>query len=404
MIEQEDQKIKSLCAFLPDLLIFLFLFSGCGPAAKQAEIPKLPPAKPEAVEALKDAARMVRLGPGNHERALERLKDAVEIDPQLWEAWYDAGWIELGRHHIDEAIAALEKAQSILPTHAPTAQALGQAYAQAGRPADAAKVLRAFLDKQPNAKEANAVRVQLANAQRRGNKLDDATETLRTVLRVEPRSAPALSALGMVYEARGQHELADLVLHRALDIDKESKAAADVYNNLGLVALARRRDQEAFADFDSASRIDPTLTVARRNKAMVYLDCGDYARAAEELRAVTHADPTDVEAWNALGVAERGQGKFDGAQKAYEKALAADPNGPGAADALFNLAVLHMDFKKEPGKARARLDEYLKIAGAHHPRRADAEARARELAKQGAPPAQSKPEPAAPRKEEGSSS
>lgn len=364
--------------------------AGCGSSEKHAEMPKLPPAKPEAVEALKDAARLVRLGPGNQERALERLKDAVEIDPQLWEAWYDAGWIELSRHHTDEAIAALEKAQTILPSHAPTTEALAQAYVQAARPADAVKVLRAFLDKQPNAKEANQVRVQLANALRRYNKLDEATEVLRAVLRAEPRSAPALSALGMVYETRGQHDLADLVLHRALDVDKESKAAADVYNNLGLVALARRRDQEAFADFDQASRLDPALTVARRNKAMVYLDCGDYARAAEELRAVTKADPTDVEAWNALGVAERGQGKFDAAQKAYEKALAADPNGPGAADALFNLAVLQMDFKKDAGRARARLDEYLKVAGPKHPRRADAEARARELAKQAAPPAQSK--------------
>jgi tetratricopeptide (TPR) repeat protein len=378
-------RMISLISLLP------FLFAGaCGPAAKQAEIPKLPPAKPEAVEALKDAARLVRLGPGNQERALERLKDALEIDPQLWEAWYDAGWIELSRHHTDEAIAALEKAQSILPTHAPTAEALAQAYVQAGRAADAAKTLRAFLDKQPNAHEANAVRVQLAGALRRANKLDEATETLRTVLRAEPRSAPALSALGMVYEARGQHELADLVLHRALDIDKESKAAADVYNNLGLVALARRRDQEAFADFDSASRVDPSLTVARRNKAMVYLDCGDYARAAEELRAVTHADPADVEAWNALGVAERGQGKLDAAQRAYEKALAAEPTGSGAADALFNLVVLHMDFKKEPQKARARLDEYLKVAAPTHPRRADAEARARELAKSAPPASQSK--------------
>jgi tetratricopeptide (TPR) repeat protein len=372
--------------------IVVLVASGCGGVAKRAEIPKLPPAKPEAVDALKDAARLVRLGPGNLERALERLKDAVEIDPQLWEAWYDAGFIELSRHHTDEAIAALEKARSILPTHAPTALALGQAYMQANRPGDAIKTLRAFLDKQPNAKQANSVRVQLANAERRANKLDDATESLRAVLRAEPRSAPALSALGMVYEARGQHELADLVLHRALDIDKDSKAAADVYNNLGLVALARRRDQEAFADFDSASRVDPSLTVARRNKAMVYLDCGDYARAAEELRAVTHADPSDVEAWNALGVAERGQGRFDAAQRAYEKALATEPTGPGAADALFNLAVLQMDFKKDPQKARARLEEYLKVAGPGHPRRADAEARARELAKQLPAAAQSKPE------------
>jgi tetratricopeptide (TPR) repeat protein len=363
---------------------------GCGPGAKQAEIPKLPPAKPEAVEALKDAARLWRLGPGNYERALERLKDAIEIDPGLWEAWYDAGYLELQRHHTDEAIASLEKALSILPTHGPTVAALGQAYLAAGRTSDAVKVLKGYVEKQPNAKEANAARVQLANAQRRANKLDDATETLRAVLRLEPRSAPALSALGMVYEARGQHDLADLVLHRALDIDKESKAAADVYNNLGLVALARRRDQEAFANFDQASHLDPALTVARRNKAMVYLDCGDYTRAAEELRGVTKADPTDVEAWNALGVAERGQGKFDAAQRAYEKALAADPKGPGAVDALFNLAVLQMDFKKDAVKARARLDEYLKAAAPTHPRRADAEARARELAKQAPPPAQSK--------------
>ncbi len=393
---QRDQGVISYFRFSLISLISLcaLLLVGCGSTQKQAEVPKLPPAKPEAVEALKDAARLVRLGPGNQERALERLKDAVEIDPGLWEAWYDAGWIELSRHHTDEAIAALEKAQGILPTHAPTVQALAQAYVQAARPGDAAKVLRAYLDKQPGAKEANAVRVQLATAQRRANKLDEATETLRTVLRAEPRSAAALSALGMVYEARGQHELADLVLHRALDIDKESKAAADVYNNLGLVALARRRDQEAFADFDAASRVDPSLTVARRNKAMVYLDCGDYAKAAEELRAVTHADPTDVEAWNALGVAERGQGRFDAAQKAYEKALTAEATGPGAADALFNLAVLYMDFKKEPQKARARLDEYLKLAGPSHPRRADAEARARELAKQAPPAPQSKPEAA----------
>src|SRR5207302_6074990 len=112
---------------------------------------------------------------------------------------------------------------------------------------------------------------QLASAQRRANRPDDALETLRAVLRIEPRSAAALNALGMVYESRGQHELADLVLHRALDIAESSrpstspaaqgrldanghpsdaKQAAEVWNNLGLVALARQHDQDAFADFD----------------------------------------------------------------------------------------------------------------------------------------------------------
>jgi tetratricopeptide (TPR) repeat protein len=370
--------------------------AGCAASQKEAEVPKLPPAKPEAVEALKDAARLVRLGPSNTERALERLKDALELDPRLWEAWYDTGYLELQRHHLEDAINALEKAQSIYPAHAATAAALASAYLQAGRTNDAVKQLRGFLDKSPNGKEANALRLQLANAQRRANRPDDALETLRAVLRNEPRSAAALNALGMVYESRGQHELADLVLRRALDIvddhghPSDAKQAAEIWNNLGLVALARQHDQEAFADFDSASRADPTLTVARRNKAMVYLDCGDYAKASEELHAVTRADPGDVEALNALGVAERGRGNFEAAQRAYEKALAADPTGPSAADALYNLAVLAMDFKKDPEKARARLDEYLKIAPKAHLRRNEAEARMRDLAKQAPPPSQSK--------------
>ncbi|HEX4460082.1 MAG TPA: tetratricopeptide repeat protein [Polyangia bacterium] len=376
--------------------ICVIAISGCASAPKQVEVPKLPPAKPEAIEALKDAARLVRLGSGNYDRALERLKDAIDLDAGLWEAWYDTGYLELQRHHEAEAIPPLEKAHSILPTHLPTVQALADAYLETGRATDAVKVLRGWVDKPPPGAATAAARVQLANALRRANKLDDATEVLRGVLRSEPRSSTALNALGMVYEARGQHELADLVLHRALDIvepkggahkddkadgDKDDRAAADVYNNLGLVALARRRDQEAFAHFDAASRLDPTLTVARRNKAIVYLDCGDYDRAAEELRGVTKVDPTDVDAWNALGVAERGQGKLDAAQKAYEKALAAEPNGPGAADALYNLVVLQMDFKKDPAKARARLDEYMKIATLGHPRHAEAEARMKELAK-----------------------
>ena len=96
--------------------------AGCGATQKQAEIPKLPPAKPEAVEALKDAARLVRLGPGNLDRALDRLKDAVVIDPGMWEAWYDTGWIELSRHHTDEAIKALgclsRNARSVLAASA----------------------------------------------------------------------------------------------------------------------------------------------------------------------------------------------------------------------------------------------------------------------------------------------
>jgi tetratricopeptide (TPR) repeat protein len=361
--------------------IALALVAGCGGSLKQTGEPKLKAARPDAIDALRDAARLVRLGPANYDRALERLQNAVEIDGSLWEAYYDQGWIELKRNHPTPAAAALEKSLAILPSHVPTVQALGQAYVALGRPGDAAKIYRALLERKPDAAE---VRVLLGGALRRASRLDEATEVLRQALRTAPRSVAALNELALVYEARGQHELADLVLHRALEVDEKSKAAAETWNNLGLVALARRRDQEAFAHFEQASRADPTLTVARRNKAMVYLDCGDYARAADELKQVTKAEPSDPDAWVALGVAERGRGSLDAAGRAFEHALELDPAAP---DALYDLGVLYMDFKKDKTKAQGRLEEFLKVAPDKHPRRANAEARLKEIApKPAAPP------------------
>jgi tetratricopeptide (TPR) repeat protein len=365
------------------LSVIALLFVGCAGGHKEAETPKLPAAKPDAVEALKDAARSVRLGAANYERALERLKSAEQIDPNLWEAFYDDGWLELKLHNPEAAVPALEKALSILPGHAATVEALGQALKEAGRPADAAKVYARWLERVKPGKDdahAEAMRVALGGALRRAGKLDDAADALQKALRTATKAtvAAGLNELALVYQAKGQLELADLVLHRALDVDDKSKASALTWNNLGLVALKRRRDQEAFAHFEQAAKLDPALTVARRNKAMVYLDCGDYARAAEELKHVTRSDEDDSAAWVALGVAERGRGSFDAALKAFEHALEIDPDD---ADALYDEAVLHMDWKKEPSRARAALEKYLKAAPAQHPKRADAQARLAELNK-----------------------
>jgi tetratricopeptide (TPR) repeat protein len=359
-------------------IALLLLLSACGPSLKDNAEPKLKAAKPEAVDSLRDAARLVRLGAANYDRALERLREAVQTDPSLWEAWYDIGWLELKLHHPQAAAEALEKAQAIV-TRPATTEALAHAYVELGRYSDAAAVYRKLLDKKPEpAPEVAAqVRVRMGEALRRAGKLDEASEALQKALRVTPRSTPALNALALVYEARGQHDLADLVLHKALEVDDKTKAAAETWNNLGLIALSLRQDQVAFAHFDQASRLDPGLTVARRNKAVVYLDCGDYQKAADELKAITRADPDDVEAWVALGVAERGLGQLERASNAFEKALELDPASP---DALYDLAVLFMDFKKDKSKAENKLNEFLKVAPDKHPRRADAESRLKELA------------------------
>ena len=58
--------------------------------------------------------------------------------------------------------------------------------------------------------DAEPVRVALGAALRRAKKLDDALDVLRAALRATPRSPAALNQLGLVYQAKGQLELADL--------------------------------------------------------------------------------------------------------------------------------------------------------------------------------------------------
>jgi Tfp pilus assembly protein PilF len=129
-------------------------------------------------------------------------------------------------------------------------------------------------------------------------------------------------------------------------------------------------------DFQKASELDPKYVQARLNKAVVYLDCGDYKRARSELEKAVEIDPNDAESQVALGVASRGEGKFDRARKAYERALDIEPDYPPA---LYDLGVLYMDFDKDPAKAKDLLTQYLQAVGKDDTRRHDVEARLKEL-------------------------
>ncbi len=154
------------------------------------------------------------------------------------------------------------------------------------------------------------------------------------------------------------------------------RSNAEVWNNLGLVALARGRDREAFAAFDKAADLDPASLAPLLNKAAVLLDCGDYKRARDELERAARQHPDDAELQVALGVAYRGLKEHDRARLAYERALQLRPQYPAA---LFNLGVLYMDFLSDKARAREHLTLYQKVTAASDARSKEVFARLREL-------------------------
>lgn len=352
--------------------------SRAAPVAKQRDV------KPAALREIDAGLRALRLGgPEANERAAEAFERATVADPTLWEAWHDLGVVRAHGGDDRGATLAYGRALERKKDHVPSLLGRAEAYRRLGRRAEARADYEAALVADP---DDTATRLRLASLLREGGDTDGSLRAVREVLRRNATGkelADANVELGLIYLAAGRPELAELVLGKAASADAKNPR---VWNALGLLALKEGRDQEAFHDLDRATNLDPSFRDARFNKATVLLDAGDYQQARNELNAALKGldDGADLDALVALGVADRGLGDHAAARATWERVLKVAPMN---ADALFNLALLHMDFLKDEPKAREYFTRYVAAAPDGHARRKDAESRLAELGGPIAPPA-----------------
>lgn len=351
----------------------LLLCLGCAAhTVKPALAPTvLPDAKPEARTQFEEGVRLLRTQ--KYDAAADSFTKAVRADEKLFEAWHDLGVARARLGDWPAAIDAFRAALALQPASRRTLVALGEALERTGEWGEAEKLYAERLAADPKDDD---LRLRQIQALREGGKAAEALELARAFVAKDGKNTAAFNALGLVYYRLNKLPLAESAFHRAIELDPKAKGAAAIWNNLGLVALAKGNDQEAFAAFEKASALDGDHREAHLNQAGVYLDCGDYKRAEREIRKAIEIDGDDPDAYVALGVALRGQKRFDDARAAYEKALALRPNHPPA---LYDLGILYMDFQPDKDKARENLTLYRKVAGAHDPRRADAASRLKEL-------------------------
>ncbi|MEZ4367240.1 MAG: tetratricopeptide repeat protein [Kofleriaceae bacterium] len=341
--------------------------------------PKLEPVKPAALREFEAGLRALRLGgPDAPSTARARFEAAIEIDGSLWEAWHALGVIALEAGDDEAAVTAFGKALATNPSHTPSRLARAEAYRAAGDDkqarADYEATLRELAEDDPLRPDAAA---RLASQLRDEGAYDDAIDVLRETLRVTGATSRVYTELGLVYLAQARLDLAALVLSKAAELDGKDPAVA---NAQALLAIARGDAQQAFDRFDAATSLDPTYLDARFNKAAVLLDAGDHARAKAELTIVIEKRPTDLDAQVALGVALRGLGDLTGARALWDKVIAgAARRSTARADALFNVAILQIDFLEDIDGGKASLERYLQDAPRKHAKRAAAEEKRKEL-------------------------
>ncbi len=351
-----------------------------GGGGRQA-VHKRDPINAKAAKEFDNAMRAVRLGgPEANETARARLKAAVEADGSLWEAWHDLGVLAYKDGDDDEAITDFTKALAINKSHTPTLLARAEANRRAGHKKDARAdfetALKTTDEDDPNRKDAAA---RLASLLRDSGDYDDAVDVLRDTVRVAGASAKIYTELGLIYIAQKRLELAQLVLAKAIELDAKDPA---IYNALATLALRQGKAQEAFERFDQAASLDASYLDARFNKASVLLDAGDYARAKAELAAIVEKRPDDYSAQVSLGVAHRGLKEFPEAKKVWERVIKeAAKRSTARADAMFDLAILEIDFLNDPVSGKTDLERYLQESPASHPKHQAAEEKRKELGK-----------------------
>lgn len=149
----------------------------------------------------------------------------------------------------------------------------------------------------------------------------------------------------VAYEiSRGQYSRA---LAQLSGIPAAGRSEADQANLRGLALMLMGDSAKAIESFDLALELQPSLAVARMNRAITRLRAGDYARASADL------DPLVRDAASPLR-----------AQAAYHQALALDALGrPAEAEAMLDRAL----------SVKPDLDEALLCAGVLRERRGDLE-------------------------------
>ncbi|MBK8260925.1 MAG: tetratricopeptide repeat protein [Nannocystis sp.] len=215
------------------------------------------------------------------------------------------------------------------------------------------------------------------------NAFAEAERSIQGVLALDSGNQAAYENLARIYYDRGIRKdqsylvLANLVINQAQRVLREAgRESADIYNVSGLLLMQRNNQVDALKAFKEAVRVEPKHIEANLNIAFISIRFRDYESAEKSLKiALTDAaQKRNIEAWIALGVAQRGLKQFKEAEESYKEASKIDPKDPRPA---YNLGILNQEHlattsdvdeegtKKFFNIAKGHYNKFLELAGAN---------------------------------------
>ena len=235
-------------------------------------------------------------------------QQAMELNDELAEVWITAGRVSFDAGDREQAIASLEKAQSLDPENYEANRRLASYYAAEGRYEEAVAYYERAIDIQPNYWDAyNALGIAYGSMERR----EDAIAMFEKVLELSPENAFAYQNLGLEYFDLGDTLKTIEVYRKAIEL----APSAAIYNNLAWTLMGRE----------------------------------EYREALDLLEKAVELSDNDSWYWNSLGEAYYRNGDSTNAMSAWRRAIEL------AEDILNNVN------PADEWKLRAVIDAYAKI-------------------------------------------
>jgi len=270
------------------------------------------------------AAYLVGASDAMYPQAAAQFRAELALNPNDPLSRYQLGYIELSQHKLTEAAADLTRATMLDPTSPDAFLALGQAYMETNRAAEAEAALRKSIalthDPRRNHYQVQRAHYMLARLllqaghQAEGKaEMRISEELLRqSVLQNQGRSANA--GAGASASAAGSNPAAPPAPATPANAAQEKEVAAfekqiapaiaDSFNNLGAIAAGKNQLSDALAYFERAYAWNPSLAGLDYNWGRAAFAAGQFDEAAGPLGRYVAAHPQDAWARSALGASD----------------------------------------------------------------------------------------------------
>ncbi|MFH1876587.1 MAG: tetratricopeptide repeat protein [Candidatus Omnitrophota bacterium] len=218
---------------------------------------------------------------GNFPQAISDLTKAIEINPNLTEAYHNRGFAYAHQGNPSQAISDFTKAIEINPNYADAYCLRGLTYVQQGNLPQAISDCTKAIEINPKYAEAYNNR---GLAYYKQDKFSQALLDYTKAIEIDPNYANAYFNRGLAYAwQQGNLPQAISDCTKAIEINPKY---AEAYNNRGLAYGGQGNFPQAISDCTKAIEIDPNLAEAYYNRAGAYFYQKDFTKAWEDVRKV----------------------------------------------------------------------------------------------------------------------